>query len=100
MLVSGISSDGVPFERKLFTERDVHLVSAPKLFGYWGRKRGRAYASGIPDDVCHLLKILDEKDGKMKVQFVGCAKSESEWWESDKVKDYIELWDNWVEKSH
>ncbi|CEF74429.1 unnamed protein product [Fusarium graminearum] len=79
-------------------ERDVHLMSGPKLFGYWRGKGGRPWAAGIPDDICHLLKILDEKDGKLEVQFVGCAKSKSEWWESDTVKEtYIELWDEWVQ---
>ncbi|CEI67628.1 hypothetical protein FVEN_g5712 [Fusarium venenatum] len=98
MAVSGVDSEGVPFGRKLFTERDIHLVSGPKLFRYWRGKGGRAYASGILDDVCHLLKILDEQDGKRQVQFVGCAKSQSEWWDSDKVKEtYIELWDEWVQ---
>ncbi|KAM0352132.1 hypothetical protein ACHAP4_009145 [Fusarium culmorum] len=98
MLCSGIDFDGVPFNQKWFTERDVHLMSGPKLFGYWRGKGGRPWAAGIPDDICHLLKILDEKDGRLEVQFVGCAKSKSEWWESDIVKEtYIELWDEWVQ---
>ncbi|WXC56572.1 hypothetical protein SNK03_002506 [Fusarium graminearum] len=83
---------------KAVPERDVHLMSGPKLFGYWRGKGGRPWAAGIPDDICHLLKILGEKDGKLEVQFVGCAKSKSEWWESDTVKEtYIELWDEWVQ---
>ncbi|KAF5234484.1 hypothetical protein FAUST_7572 [Fusarium austroamericanum] len=80
------------------TERDVHLMSGPKLFGYWRGKGGRPWAAGIPDDICQLLKILDEKDGKLEVQFFGCAKSKSEWWESDTVKETsIELWEEWVQ---
>ncbi|EKJ79293.1 hypothetical protein FPSE_00604 [Fusarium pseudograminearum CS3096] len=79
MLCSGINFDGVPFNQMRFTERDVHLMSGPKLFGYWRGKGGRPWAAGISDDICHLLKILDEKDGKLEVQFVGCAKSKSEW---------------------
>lgn len=82
-------------------ERDVHLMSGLKLFGHWRGKGGRPWAAGIPDDICHLLKILDEKDGKLEVQFVGCAKSKSEWWESNTVKEtYIELWDEWVQGMH
>ncbi|KAL6922533.1 hypothetical protein FSHL1_006493 [Fusarium sambucinum] len=100
ILANGVDSEGVPFEGRLFTERDVQLVSKMKLASYWRGKRGRNYAAGIPDDICHVLRVLEEKNGWLRVQFVGYSTKETdtEWWESDKVKaTYIELWDEWVQ---
>ncbi|UZP34911.1 hypothetical protein NXS19_002727 [Fusarium pseudograminearum] len=50
----------------------------PKTVWVLARQGGRPWAAGISDDICHLLKILDEKDGKLE-------------------ETYIELWEEWVQ---
>ncbi|KAG4270113.1 hypothetical protein FPRO04_11805 [Fusarium proliferatum] len=92
-----------------FAERDIHLKNEQKLLSYWQKHRGRQNTVELPSDVVHLLRIIKEKEvkkdegyGKKKflMQFVGCSKSEAQWWWASTVKEaYIELYEEWVHRA-
>ncbi|KAF5599500.1 hypothetical protein FPANT_3334 [Fusarium pseudoanthophilum] len=92
-----------------FTERDIHLKNEQKLLSYWQKQGGRQNVVELPSDVVHLLRIIKEKDVKRDegygtkkylMQFVGCPKSEAQWWWASGVKEtYIELYEEWFNRA-
>ncbi|KAI8716353.1 hypothetical protein NCS52_00928600 [Fusarium sp. LHS14.1] len=91
----------------LFIERDVQLVDEGKVLEYWKQLGGRDAASGIPEDFCHVLRILEKgkkpKKGEVmyKLQFVGYSteKGQVDYWTRAALKyNYPELLQEWEER--
>ncbi|RSL93079.1 hypothetical protein CDV31_014877 [Fusarium ambrosium] len=104
-------SDKEPTDKEwnegLFIERDVQFVDEGKVLVYWKELGGRDGVSGIPEDYCHVLRILEKgkepKRGKVKykLQFVGYSaeKSEVEHWTREELKyNFPELLAEWEGK--
>lgn len=90
----------------LFIERDVQLVDEGKVLEYWKQLGGRDAASGIPEDFCHVLRILEKgkkpKKGKVKykIQFVGYSAEKRQvrsWTRAQLKYNYPELLQEWEE---